>query len=85
VKQAGVRGCGGYRAAVDRSRDWYARLLRGVGSLLLVVGGLVLVLASVTWGREGGQVSSGDLATGLVALVVGVLAGLPLVLERLRR
>jgi hypothetical protein len=69
----------------ERSRDWYARLLRGVGALLLIVGGLVLVLASLTWGRESGSVSTTDLVTGLVALVVGVLAGLPLVLERLRR
>lgn len=70
---------------MDRSRDNFARLLRGVGSLLLVVGGLVLVLASLTWGRESGQVSRSDLATGLVALAVGLLAGFPLVRERLRR
>jgi hypothetical protein len=64
---------------VDRSRESYARLLRAVGALLLVVGGLVLVLASLTWGREAGHVSTSDLATGLVALTVGVLVGLPLV------
>ena len=80
-----VGGRDGYGAAVDRSRDSYARLLRGVGAVLLVVGGLVLVLASLTWGREAGKVSSSDLATGLVALAVGLLAGFPLVCERLRR
>jgi hypothetical protein len=68
---------GRYGAAVARDRDDYARLLRGVGALLLVAGGLVLVLASLTWGREGGRVSTSDLATGLVALTVGVLVGLP--------
>jgi hypothetical protein len=64
---------------VSRSREFYALLLRGVGSLLLVVGGLVLVLAALTWGREAGSVSTTDLVTGLVALTVGVLVGLPLV------
>jgi hypothetical protein len=69
---------------VAPSRDWYARLLRGVGSGLLAVGGLVLVLASLTWAR-GSDSATEDLVTGIVAVVVGGLAGFPLVRERLRR
>lgn len=62
--------------AGPQSRDAYARLLRGVGALLLTVGGLVLVLAGLTW-----EHSSVDVWTGLIALVAGLLFGLPIILE----
>jgi hypothetical protein len=66
--------------AGPQSRDSYARLLRGVGSLLLTVGGLFLLLAGLTWDH-----SSVDTWTGLIALVAGVLFGLPFILEWLDR
>ena len=67
-----------------RSRDSYARLLRGVGAVLLVVGGLVLLLAGLTWGHDSGSASV-DVWTGLLAVVAGLLFGLPFVREWLDR
>jgi len=64
------------------SRDALARRLRAVGALLLTVGGLVLVLAGLTWGRRSGSSDSVDLWTGLLALAAGILFGLPLIRER---
>ncbi len=62
--------------AGPQSRDSYARVLRAVGALLLTVGGLVLMLAGLTWDH-----SSVDVWTGVISLVAGLLFGLPLVLE----
>jgi hypothetical protein len=72
-----------YGRAVARSRESYARLLRGVGALLLAVGGAVLIVLSLTSARTTGSTSV-DLVTGVCALVAGVLFGLPLIRSRRR-